>query len=124
MADHDWRYRLNPAAPAPGTPLCRVDEIAEPGGKGFYFREGDALFAGFVIRKDGEVRGYVDSCPHAGWPLGAFGDRYLTRDQLILCTGHGALFRPLDGVCVAGPCLGQSLTPWPITITDGEIAVA
>jgi nitrite reductase/ring-hydroxylating ferredoxin subunit len=27
------------------------------------------VFAGFVVRKGEGVVGYVDSCPHAGWPL-------------------------------------------------------
>ncbi len=55
------------------------------------------IFAGFVVRNGERLAGYVDSCPHAGWPLATFDDRYLTRDgRHILCTGLGALFT-LDG---------------------------
>lgn len=116
---------MNPARPAPGAVLCRVDDIPEPGAKGFRFREGEALFAGFVIRKDGAVRGFVDSCPHAGWPLSMLDDRYFTRDKaFLLCAGHGALFRPDDGECVAGPCLGRTLEPWPVTVREGEVVIA
>jgi nitrite reductase/ring-hydroxylating ferredoxin subunit len=116
---------VNPAAPASGTRLCRFDDLKDPGAKGFRFRDGDALFGGFVVRKDGEVRGYVDACPHAGWPLAAWEDRYLTREgDLILCGGHGALFRPDTGECVAGPCLGRALTAWPVAVRDGEVVVA
>lgn len=80
------------------------------------------MFAGFVVKKDGQVFGYVDSCPHAGWPLAAWDDRYLTREgDLILCGGHAALFRPHDGVCVAGPCADQKLSPWPVQVIDGQI---
>ena len=42
----------------------------------------------------------------------------------IRCTWHGALFRIDDGACVAGPCTGQRLTPWPVTVTDGTIVTA
>ena len=63
----------NPAKPSPGTELCRLDEIAEPGARGFDFRVGEAVFGGFVVRKAGLVLGYVDSCPHAGWPLAPLG---------------------------------------------------
>ena len=99
--------------------------MPEPGAKGFRFRVGQHLFAGFVVRKDGELRGYVDSCPHAGWPLSALDDRYLTRDgERILCAGHGALFAPLDGACLVGPCEGQGLTPWPVVARDGRIFTA
>ena len=98
--------------------------MADPGGKGFRFREGGALFAGFVVRQGETVRGYADSCPHAGWPLASLDERYLTRDgRHILCAGHGALF-DLDGVCVAGPCYKQSLQPWPVEVRDGDVLTA
>jgi nitrite reductase/ring-hydroxylating ferredoxin subunit len=110
----------NPARPAGGTALCRLEELADPGAKGFDFRVGEAMFMGFVVRLGDQAVGYVDSCPHAGWPLAAEPDRYLTRrgDQ-IFCSGHAAVFRPQDGFCTCGPCEGLSLTPWPVTV-DAE----
>jgi nitrite reductase/ring-hydroxylating ferredoxin subunit len=116
---------LNPAQPAPGTLLCRLDDLADPGARGFYFRADDMLFHGFIVRRAGEVFGYIDRCPHAGTPLAAVGDRYLTREgDLILCGTHGALFRPESGLCIGGPCAGQSLTPWPIRMEAGQILTA
>jgi nitrite reductase/ring-hydroxylating ferredoxin subunit len=98
-----------------------VADIPDPGSKGFRFRADTRLFGGFLVRTGEGVRGFVDHCPHAGWPLAAFDDRYLTRSgDHILCSGHGALFK-LDGVCVAGPCQGVSLAPWPVEIRDGEV---
>jgi len=116
---------VNPARPPAGARLCALDEVPDPGAKGFRFREGDYLFLGFVVRRGGVVRGYVDRCPHAGTPLALIGDRFLTREgDLILCSTHGALFRPLDGVCVAGPCAGLALAPWPVAIEDGAVVTA
>lgn len=115
---------MNPARPAAEVRLCAVSEIPDPGAKGFRFRSEARLFAGFVVRAGDKVAGYVDSCPHAGWPLAATDDRYLTRSgEHILCAGHGALFG-LDGACVAGPCRGDRLTPWPVAVRDGEIFTA
>lgn len=115
----------NPARPPSGVDLCALDELADRTARGFRFREGDKLFAGFVIRFAGEVRGYVDSCPHAGWPLASLDDRYFARTgEHLLCAGHGALFRPLDGVCVAGPCAGLKLAPWPVELRDGRVFTA
>jgi nitrite reductase/ring-hydroxylating ferredoxin subunit len=114
----------NPARPPPGVRLCALAEIPDPGGKSFRFREGSRMFAGFVIREGAAARGFVDSCPHAGWPLAPLDDRYLTRDgRHILCAGHGALFR-LDGQCVAGPCAGDRLHAWPVEVRDGEVVTA
>lgn len=116
----------NPARPPAGTELCRLDEIPEPGARGFDFREGEAIFGGFVVRKAGLVLGYVDSCPHAGWPLAPVPGRYLTRDaNALFCGGHGALFRVEDGFCTSGPCAGDSLETWPITVgEDGMVRTA
>ena len=115
----------NPARPAPGAVLCPLDEIASPGARGFRFRVGDAVFAGFVVRRGDAVVGYVDSCPHAGWPLAGPSGRFLTRDNdLILCGGHAALFRIDDGAMVAGPCEAVSLTPWPVRVEGSDIVAA
>jgi nitrite reductase/ring-hydroxylating ferredoxin subunit len=114
----------NPARPAAGVRLCGLSEIAEPGARGFRFRVESRLFAGFVVRSGGALAGYVDHCPHAGWPLASFGDNYLTRSGgHILCGGHGGLFT-LDGKGATSPCLGEHLTPWPVAVRDGEIYTA
>jgi len=116
----------NPARPAKGTALCALTDIPEPGARGFDFRAGDQVFAGFVVRKAGLVLGYVDVCPHAGWPLAPLPDRYLTRDaERLFCGGHGALFRVEDGLCTSGPCEGDRLTPWPVRVdADGVVRTA
>jgi len=115
----------NPAQPAPGRRLCGLAEIADPGSKGFLFRQGEALFMGFVVRLGDEVCGYLDRCPHTGLPLSILPDRYLTRESdLILCSSHGALFRLGDGYCVAGPCAGRRLWPWPVRIEGADVVTA
>ena len=112
----------NPARPAPGTVLCSLSDLLEPGAKGFIFRKDEALFSGFVLRRGGQTLGYIDRCPHAGWPLSGGPDRYLTRDgNHVLCAGHGALFTPETGLCTSGPCAGRSLSPWPVKVDDGLI---
>jgi len=116
----------NPAAPLGGTTLCRLDEIGDPGSRGFTWTAGMQMFNGFVVRQGAEVRGYVDYCPHAGWPLALQNDGYLTRDgKAIICAVHGALFRAQDGRCLAGPGQVADLVPWPVALgDDGVIRVA
>jgi len=106
-------------------PLCPIETIPDPGARNFVLQIRDAFFHGFVVRKDGEVRGYVDRCPHMGVPLAQALDRYLTSDsELIMCGWHGALFRIEDGLCIGGPCAGQRLRPWPVEVRDGILRTA
>jgi len=109
----------------PGVALCAETDIADPGSRGFVLQIGDAYFHGFVVRKQGRVAGYIDRCPHQGFPLAVELDRYLTPDgDLILCSWHGAVFTPLTGACVGGPCAGAKLTPWPVEADNGVIRTA
>ena len=117
--------RLNPARPPAGTVLCPLADIPDPGSRGFHFRAHDKLFLGFVVRRGDALTGYVDSCPHTGQPMGGPTGRHMTRENdLILCTGHGALFRIEDGVCTSGPCAGERLLAWPVGVRDGVVLTA
>lgn len=108
--------------PAPGTRLCALADLAEPGAKGFTFGAGSERFDMFVVRTGGMVRGWLNTCPHNFTTLEFVPDKFLTRDAgRILCSTHGAQFRLDDGVCVLGPCLGQALTPLPIRVEDGMV---
>ncbi len=92
--------------------LCRADEVAEGKGRGFRIGAGTEQIAVFVIRRGGALRAYVNSCPHIGTPLDWLPDRFFDRSgEHLLCGTHGALFRPEDGLCVRGPCVGKSLAP-------------
>ena len=105
--------------------LCVEGDIADPGSRGFVLQIGEAFFHGFVVRKDGQVAGWVDRCPHAGFPIAMEIDRYLTPDgALILCGWHGAVFEPLTGECKGGPCAGGRLTPWPVAASGGIVRTA
>jgi nitrite reductase/ring-hydroxylating ferredoxin subunit len=108
-----------------GVRLCRADEVAEGKGRGFRLGRGTEQVAVFVIRTAGDLRAYVNSCPHIGTPLDWLPDRFFDRSgEHLLCGTHGALFRPEDGLCVRGPCVGQRLAPAPITLEDGDIVLS
>ena len=53
----------NAARPAAGVRLCALAELKDPGSRGFYFRDGDALFMGFVVRSGGGVAGWERQGP-------------------------------------------------------------
>jgi nitrite reductase/ring-hydroxylating ferredoxin subunit len=108
-----------------GVALCTLESLADPGARNVVLQIDEAYFHGFLVRQGAEVRGYVDHCPHQGLPLAQKLDDYLTPDgRFLKCEWHGALFRPSDGLCVGGPCSGQSLTPWPVTVDGGVVRTA
>jgi nitrite reductase/ring-hydroxylating ferredoxin subunit len=100
--------------------LCHSDEIAEGKSKGFQLGE---LFL-FVVKKNGELFIYENSCPHLGIQLEWMPDQFLDGDaSMIQCSSHGALFRIQDGACLVGPCQGQALNAIDFTLIDGQIQV-
>jgi len=76
-----------------------------------------------LVRQGDRIYGYINNCPHYDRaPLGWKKDEFLSGDgQHIMCAAHGALFRPDDGECVIGPCIGQALTPVRLQISEGRI---
>jgi nitrite reductase/ring-hydroxylating ferredoxin subunit len=108
-----------------GVALCTLADLPDPGARNFVLEIGAKRFHGFVVRRGEKVTGFVDSCPHMGLPLAKQLDAYLTDDAtLIECDWHGALFQPEDGLCVAGPCAGQRLRPWPVTVSGETVRTA
>jgi nitrite reductase/ring-hydroxylating ferredoxin subunit len=78
----------------------------------------------FAIRLADCARIYVNACPHLGVPLDWLPGRFLSEDGTVLvCATHGAMFRPEDGLCLSGPCRGDSLTAVPCEVRDGAIYV-
>jgi nitrite reductase/ring-hydroxylating ferredoxin subunit len=76
----------------------------------------------FVVRWRGALHAWVNSCRHQSLPLD-FGDaRFFDGEaDALVCTHHGARFRPDTGECVQGPCRGAFLTPLAIEERDGAL---
>lgn len=105
--------------------LCRVEDLDDPGSRGFTLRTAAGLQDVFLVRRGTGVHAYANHCPHTGSPLDWQPDQFLNLDRtLIQCSTHLALFRIEDGQCIAGPCRGQALTPVDVTIVDGWVEVA
>lgn len=103
--------------------LCSLDDLGDPGAKGpFTVDSPGGPRKIFVVRYDGQVRGYVDACPHLFVPLEMEDDTFLDMTGTeIMCSVHAARFDPLTGDCVWGPCRGRGLTPVAVTVADGKI---
>jgi len=50
-------------------------------------------------------------CPHQGRRLDYVPGKFLLDRGRLVCAAHGATFQLDDGLCVAGPCRGEHLSP-------------
>ena len=79
---------------------------------------------GVLINWHGDIHAYQNSCPHTGVSLNWAPNQFLDLDErFIQCGMHGALFEPATGLCIRGPCLGQSLQRLPVRVIDEQIYV-
>ena len=57
-------------------------------------------------------------------PLDFIRDQFLSEDRRhLMCYTHGALYEFATGLCIAGPCKGESLYRLPVRIDSGEVLV-
>lgn len=105
--------------------LCKLEDIPLNNSIGF-----DPLEEGrdsmFVVNTNQGLVAYKDICPHYGTTsLPWRKNKYLnSATSKIICGAHGAEFEIDTGLCVSGPCLGQSLTPVPLHITEDGFIMA
>lgn len=110
-------------APAPGTSVCRIGEIADGGAREFRFGEGRETFRLVVLRRGERFRGYVNFCPHFSLPLNSEPDRFLLFGGRLYCANHTAAFRIEDGYCEDGPCAGDWLERVPLVLEQDVVKI-
>jgi len=104
--------------------VCRAVDVEEGQARGFVVGEGAAQIDLILVRRDGELLAYVNSCPHQGVPLETFPDKFLTADgSQFICSAHGARFRVQDGFCVSGPCEGKNLRALAFSLIGGDVLI-
>jgi nitrite reductase/ring-hydroxylating ferredoxin subunit len=100
------------------TLLISSHELEDGQSKGFIIH-GTNLF---ILRHQGRVVAYINSCPHRKVPLEWLPNQFLDYDkQFIHCATHGALFTIDNGLCISGPCHQKSLTSLNVEERDGKI---
>ena len=103
--------------------LCRLSDLARTGAKEIVLTKDGSRFLIFVVQTPAGIRGYVNVCPHARLPLNAREDQFFDFSRSFLfCANHGAQFDPETGVCLRGPCKGESLKVFPVTL-QGDLIV-
>ena len=101
--------------------VCKLDDIPVSSAHGYVIGQNNI----FIVRTaQHEIAAYLNRCPHMGVPLNWEQNRFMDNDcSFIRCATHGAMFEPDTGLCILGPCRGESLWQLACTIENGNIQV-
>ncbi len=104
-----------------------VNTLAHGEAKKFSFVRDGVSCGGFVICVEQEgIRNFFafrNRCTHVGYDLDmGTGKFWSEKLQRVYCIAHGAAFRPVDGVCDRGPCMGTALESLPLVV-QGDTAL-
>ena len=117
----------HPLAPASSDPrrvalgpasfLPRQGFVVVPVLPGFKLADGTVARSALVGRSGGRLLAFANVCRHLAIPLD-LGDGEVMDDerQQIVCHHHGAIFDPVTGECVVGPCYREFLWRWEVEI--------
>jgi nitrite reductase/ring-hydroxylating ferredoxin subunit len=100
-----------------------IDDIPDKGLR-FTYREGPFDEEGILIKlADGRMVAYKNECRHLPMRLDDREPRELwdPAGLHLVCSSHGAMYRPDDGLCTQGPCKGSHLRRLPIEVHNGEV---
>lgn len=102
--------------------LCNSSDLVD-GGQAVPF---DVIYAGqtcraFAIRFEGRPHAYLNRCAHVAMEMDWQPNRFFDDSgQWLLCSTHGAAYRPDTGDCAGGPCRG-GLVKINLTEHDGVV---
>ena len=110
---------------AGGRVVAHVDEV-EPGAvKKFWIICQKYRVAGLLVNDGGRFHAYVNRCRHMPTPLDFIRDQFVSEDgRFLMCYTHGALYERGTGLCISGPCEGESLYRLPVYVDHGDILVS
>jgi nitrite reductase/ring-hydroxylating ferredoxin subunit len=104
--------------------IARADEIPEGGTLKFPITRNGRPAEGFIVRHQGQLVAYENQCRHLPLSLDFPKGGFFTPDgKHLFCQNHNAIYEPLTGLCLRGPCEGQSLKPVEIEVVNGEVWV-
>ena len=102
--------------------LVRAAGLADGQAVKFQFPGAIRPREGFVARFRGQWVAYENRCRHLPVRLDGEGDGFFSPNQdFLVCHAHQATYDPLTGLCVRGPCEGESLVRLTIEVVADEV---
>jgi nitrite reductase/ring-hydroxylating ferredoxin subunit len=103
--------------------IASLDDIP-PEGLRITYREGPFDEEAILLKlSHSDVRAYKNECRHLPMRLDERepSDIWDAERTHLMCSSHGARYRPSDGLCVAGPCQGSHLRELPLVVEGSEV---
>jgi nitrite reductase/ring-hydroxylating ferredoxin subunit len=122
-----WRDRRRMAKESRGggRVIAKVDDLTPGSVKKFWLICQKYRLDAFLINDRGSFHAYVNRCRHMPTPLDFVRDEFISDDgRFLRCYTHGALYEFATGLCIDGPCKGESLYRLPVRVDRGEVLVA
>ncbi|WP_110577148.1 MULTISPECIES: Rieske 2Fe-2S domain-containing protein [Marinomonas] len=90
-----------------------------PEGKALNIKVAEYNF--LVTKQQGQILAYENLCPHQKKQLSCSSNTTLDEGgDYLKCHHHGALFSPIDGTCITGPCQGSHLKKATVGMEQGN----
>jgi len=107
-----------------GQALCALNDVPDGGATAVDAVLADGEESLILMRQDAKVFAYRNICPHAGRQLDYAPGQFLLNKGTLICAVHGASFDQSNGLCIAGPCKGESLRSVAVCVQGDEIFLA
>ncbi|MCF6288973.1 MAG: Rieske (2Fe-2S) protein [Proteobacteria bacterium] len=102
--------------------LAKISAITDNIWYEYCLQSNNGLISIMLLKQNNQYIAYKNFCPHQGRRLDYVAGKFLlTPNGNILCPTHGAEFNPQSGLCISGPCVGESLQP--VTIKTNEESI-
>ena len=107
-----------------GQALCALQDVPDGGAVAVDAMLSDGEENVILLRQGEQVLAYRNICPHAGRQLDYAPGHFLLSKGTLLCAVHGASFDQTNGLCIGGPCKGQSLRSVALRLHGGDVFLA
>jgi len=102
--------------------LAAINEVEQGKWYEFTLQLADEIVSVMLFKEKERFIAYKNACPHQARRMDyATGKFLIAENGHIICPAHGAEFKPNTGLCINGPCLGQSLEPVHIQTNEESI---
>jgi len=118
------RNRMAAESRTGGRVVARVNEVQPGAVKKFWLICQQYRLDAILINDQGNYYAYVNRCRHMPTPLDFVRDEFFSDDgRYLQCYTHGALYEFASGLCISGPCKGESLYRLPVQIDGRDVLV-